>query len=83
MEFDVRYLDAQRQPALARVQAADASGVAAALGLPPTSLLDVVPAQAPARRRRAGRFPKRQFAQQLAVLLHAGIPLLEALQTLH
>ena len=29
-------------------------GVAAALGLPPTSLLDVVPAQAPARRRRAG-----------------------------
>jgi general secretion pathway protein F len=33
-------------------------------------------------RRRGGRFPRRQFALQLAVLLRAGIPLLEALQTL-
>jgi general secretion pathway protein F len=34
-------------------------------------------------KSRGGRsFPRRQFAQQLGVLLRAGIPLLEALQTL-
>ena len=81
-EFDVRYLDAQRQPAQARVQASDASGVAAALGLSPAALLAVEPVAAAPLKARAGRFPRRQFAQQLAVLLHAGIPLLEALQTL-
>lgn len=81
-EFDVRYLDAARQPARARVRAADVSGVAAALGLSPAALL-AVEAVAPAPMRlRGGRFPRRQFAQQLAVLLRAGIPLLEALQTL-
>ncbi len=31
---------------------------------------------------RPGRFPLRQFSQELAVLLHAGIPLLEALSGL-
>jgi general secretion pathway protein F len=82
-EFDVRYLDAQRQPAQARVRAADAGGVAAALGLAPAALLAVEPVQAsPLKAARGGRFPRRQFAQQLAVLLRAGIPLLEALQTL-
>ncbi|MFG6460071.1 type II secretion system F family protein [Roseateles sp. DXS20W] len=82
-EFDVRYLDAQRQPAQARVRAADAGGVAAALGLSPAALLAVEPVQPPAlKAARGGRFPRRQFAQQLAVLLRAGIPLLEALQTL-
>ena len=81
-EFDVRYLDAARQPARARVTAVDASGVAAALGLSPAALL-AVDAVAPSQMRaRSGRFPRRQFAQQLAVLLRAGIPLLEALQTL-
>lgn len=82
-EFDVRYLDAQRRPAQARVQAADVGGVAVALGLSPASLLAVEPVQAAAAPRgRGGRFPRRQFAQQLSVLLRAGIPLLEALQTL-
>ncbi len=81
-EFHVRYLDAARRPAEARVQAVDASGVAAALGLTPACLLDVEPVRALAPRGRGGRFPRRQFAQQLAVLLRAGIPLLEALQTL-
>lgn len=82
-EFDVRYLDAQRQPAQARVRAADAGGVAAALGLSPAALLAVEPVKATAlKAARGGRFPRRQFAQQLAVLLRAGIPLLEALQTL-
>ncbi|MFG6429505.1 type II secretion system F family protein [Roseateles sp. LYH14W] len=81
-EFDVRYLDAQRQPAQARVQAADASGVATALGLSPAALLAVEPIAVKPLKAGAGRFPRRQFAQQLAVLLRAGIPLLEALQTL-
>lgn len=81
-EFDVRYLDAQRRPAQARVRAADAGGVAAALGLPPTSLLAVAPVAPKPVKVRGGPFPRRQFAQQLAVLLRAGIPLLEALQTL-
>lgn len=81
-EFDVRYLDAARRPMQARVQAADASGVAAVLGLSPAALLAVEPVPAAALKVRGGRFPRRQFAQQLAVLLRAGIPLLEALQTL-
>lgn len=86
-EFDVRYLDATRRPAQARVRAADIAGVALALGLPPASLLAVTPvasaSSAAGAATRGGRFPRRQFAQQLAVLLRAGIPLLEALQTLH
>jgi general secretion pathway protein F len=82
MEFDVRYLDARRQPARARVRAADIGGVAAALGLPPAALLAVEPVAAARPGRGGARFPRRQFAQQLAVLLKAGIPLLEALQTL-
>jgi general secretion pathway protein F len=81
-EFRVRYLDAARQPTEARVQAADMGGVAAALGLPQASLLAVESVQAAPLKSRGGRFPRRQFAQQLAVLLRAGIPLLEALQTL-
>lgn len=82
LEFNVHYLDARRQPAQARVRAADANGVAAALGLSPALLLAVEPVNPPPLRVRGGRFPRRQFAQQLAVLLRAGIPLLEALQTL-
>lgn len=81
-EFNVRYLDARRQPAQARVQAPDASGVAAALGLSPAALLAVEPVQVAPLKASRGRFPRRQFAQQLAVLLRAGVPLLEALQTL-
>ncbi|MDG0857285.1 type II secretion system F family protein [Roseateles puraquae] len=81
-EFDVRYLDATRRPARARVQAADAGSVARALGLPAASLLAIEPVKTAPLAARGGRFPRRQFAQQLAVLLRAGIPLLEALQTL-
>jgi general secretion pathway protein F len=81
-EFRVRYLDAARQPAEKRVQAADVGSVAAVLGLSPAALLEVEPVKAAPLKTRGGRFPRRQFAQQLAVLLRAGIPLLEALQTL-
>lgn len=81
-EFRVRYLDTAHRPAEARVQAADVGAVAAALGLPVASLLAVEPVAARPAKPSAGRFPRRQFAQQLAVLLRAGIPLLESLQTL-
>ena len=77
-----------------RVQAARAEDVGGVLGLPATRVLAVRAAQpaspddptarsAPGlawRRRRA--FNLRLFSQELAVLLQAGIPLLEALLTL-
>ena len=65
-----------------RVQAADASGVAAAAGLPPELILaaDPVP-DAPLRAGGRG-FALRLFSQDLAMLLEAGIPLLEALRAL-
>ncbi len=63
-----------------RVTAEHAGSVAAALGLPPTQVLSVAPWSAPGRRR--GRLDLRRLAQELSVLLQAGIPLLEALLTL-
>jgi len=66
-----------------RVQAAQAQAVGAALGVHPAQLLSVRPAPAAAPRGAGrGRFDLRLFSQELAVLLEAGIPLLEALQTL-
>lgn len=68
-----------------RVQAADRQSVAAALGVAPQHVLSVDDADEPARAgspRRAGRFPLQLFSQELAVLLDAGIALLEALNTL-
>jgi general secretion pathway protein F len=70
-----------------RVQAEHAQAVSAALGVAPAQLLSVQPLDsadaAPASSwRRAPRFDLRLFCQELAVLLQAGIPLLESLQTL-
>ncbi len=84
--FLVSYLDAARRPAQARVDAADAHAVAAALRIArrrccrSSRSVRRPCAAAPPRARRS--FPLRQFAQQLGVLLRAGIPLLEALVTL-
>ena len=79
-----------------RVQATRAEDVGGVLGLPATRVLAVLavrearpatpddptaqPASSLAWRRRA--FNLRLFSQELAVLLQAGVPLLEALQTL-
>lgn len=68
-----------------RVEAPDRAGVAAALGVPPQHVLAVreltaVEAGRPWRRR--AKFPLQLFSQELAVLLDAGIALLEALNTL-
>lgn len=81
-EYEVRYLDTARRAMTARVQAHDMAGVAAALGVSQASLLDVVPVATGNEASSTRNFPRRQFAQQLGVLLRAGIPLLEALQTL-
>ncbi len=68
-----------------RVTAAHAGMVAALLGVAPAQVLSATEA-APARRaqrwRRGARLDLRRLAQELSVLLQAGIPLLEALLTL-
>jgi general secretion pathway protein F len=69
-----------------RVEAADRSAVAAALGVAPQHVLAVEEvasaAAAGGLRQRRTKFPLQLFSQELAVLLDAGIALLEALNTL-
>ncbi|KPF45627.1 hypothetical protein IP87_05090 [beta proteobacterium AAP121] len=67
------------------MQADSPAAVAQALGLPPTAVLSVEPAQAVApglRLRRPAALDLRLFSQELALLLQSGIPVLEALETL-
>jgi general secretion pathway protein F len=64
-----------------RVQAARADAVAAALGISPLRLLGIEAIQSAPRRPLRG-FSLRLFSQELALLLDAGVPLLEALTTL-
>lgn len=82
----------QEPPSGARevlVKADDPSSIAQALGIAPAWILSVqtesaasAGAEAGRRRRHRGRLDLRLFAQQLSVLLRAGIPLLESLETL-
>jgi general secretion pathway protein F len=68
-----------------RIEAPDRAAVAGVLGVPPQHVLDVreLAGTTAARPwRRPARFPLQLFSQELAVLLDAGIALLEALQTL-
>jgi general secretion pathway protein F len=67
-----------------RVEAPDRAAVAAVLGVPPQHVLEVreLASAAAPRWRRQSRFPLQLFSQELAVLLDAGIALLEALNTL-
>jgi general secretion pathway protein F len=84
-EFVVRVIHLQGGTAESRVQAEDAQAVASVLGVPASAILSVNPAS-PRRPgitlARRDRFPRRLFSHELAVLLRAGIPLLEALTTL-
>ena len=87
-EFEVSLFDGSRV-ASRRVTALDVSGVAAALGVAPAALLAVRPVGQVGATKPwaplgfgAARFPLRLFSRELAVLLGAGIPLLEALGTL-
>ena len=85
--FEVNLLDAGAV-ITRRIDAADAQAVAAALGVPAQHILAVRPAPARAAAAatasvwRRERFPLRLFSKELAVLLGAGIPLLEAVMTL-
>jgi general secretion pathway protein F len=82
--FDVRLAQEGRVRSL-RVEASGPQAVAAALGVPAHTILGVAAAReasVPVRLSRHEAFPLRLFSQELAVLLGAGIPLLEAVVTL-
>jgi len=86
--FLVRFIDGDRLVDR-RIDAADASTVAAGLGVAADRIVSVLPDAPPTaaggRRVSAAarrRFPLRLFSQELCVLLGAGIALLEAIVTL-
>ncbi len=81
-EFIARIHDTPQGVRSLRVQAEHAGAVAQALGVDPRRLLSVAPAQVVGAARRHQALSPRLFAQELAVLLQAGVPLLEALVTL-
>lgn len=89
-EFQVRVLDPAGTCRQLRVAAAAESDVARVLGVPVSRLLEVAALSAPAPgtttarawMRRGPPLDARLVAQELAVLLDAGVPLLEALETL-
>ncbi len=89
-QYHARWLEPATTTAAARlrqatVQAAGPQAVAAVLGVAPPQVLSVqpvAPAWGWAARWRQRPLALRLFSQELAVLLQAGIPLLEALQTL-
>jgi len=88
--FQVRVLRPDVGVREQRVDAADRQSVAAALGVLPQHVLAVEEVAASGDEsggwrqslKRDARFPLQLFSQELAVLLDAGIPLLEALSTL-
>ncbi|MBY0235857.1 MAG: type II secretion system F family protein, partial [Burkholderiaceae bacterium] len=85
-----RVFDAQAGVRTQRVDAPDRQSVAAVLGVAPQHVLEVqelgaeadAGSGAAALARGRKRFPLQLFSQELAVLLDAGIALLEALNTL-
>jgi general secretion pathway protein F len=88
-EFVVHFFDAVQGASKLVVQAADEQSAVSAAGVAPSRVLSVECTQAATSgvggggtSGRAGKFPLRLFSQELAVLLTAGIPLLEGLQTL-
>jgi general secretion pathway protein F len=83
-DFVVHVADPPRGSVPLRVQAADAQAAVAAAGVDPRRVLSIAAdddSDAPSSRA-SRRFPLRLFSQELAVLLAAGIPLLEGLETL-
>ena len=89
VEFIVHMIDPQVGELRRRVSAADAHSAVVAAQADPRRVLSVKPVDtAPPARTAAspqatrGRFPLRLFSQEIAVLLAAGIPLLEGLITL-
>jgi general secretion pathway protein F len=80
-EFAVRVHEPPQGVRELRVTAEHAGRVANVLGISPARLLSDTPTSLP-RLPRGKALNLRLFAQELSVLLQAGIPLLEALQTL-
>jgi general secretion pathway protein F len=80
-DFQVRYHEPAQGVLERRVSADQPGAVAALLGVAPARILSIHPV-APAARSGRRRLDLRLFAQELSVLLRAGIPLLEALLTL-
>ena len=85
-EFVVHLIDPQRGASWRSVSAADAQTAVTALRIDPRRVLSVTavePSSATSpTSHRSRAFPLRLFSQELAVLLAAGIPLLEGLITL-
>ena len=83
-DFVVHFADPQRGASRVRVNAPDAQAAVGASRVEPHLVLGVaLSEEAVASSRAMGkRFPLRLFSQELAVLLAAGIPLLEGLETL-
>jgi len=88
-EFVVHFFDAAHGASKLTVQASDEHAAVTAAGVAPSRVLSIENKQTDARlaaalspSTRIGKFPVRLFSQELAVLLKAGIPLLEGLQTL-
>ncbi len=82
LEFEAELLAPRGGRRVVRVQAASAADAARVLGVGPAQLLDLKQITTRARNRGRARLDLRLFSQELALLLRAGIPLLEALQTL-
>jgi general secretion pathway protein F len=83
-EFEVRWMDGSAV-ATRRIEAANEQAVARALQVAPSKIIAVRPIELAVPRPARGRgerFPLRLFSKELAVLLGAGIPLLEAITTL-
>ena len=86
-EFIVQVFDPQRGPVARSVSAADEQAAVASLRIDPSRVVSVRAAAGAAHAarpmpRKRHAFPLRLFSQELAVLLAAGIPLLEGLVTL-
>ncbi|MGK2899653.1 MAG: type II secretion system F family protein [Burkholderiaceae bacterium] len=85
-DFVIHLIDPEHGASRRNVRAADAQSAVAGSGVEPSRVLSVEPAAASSadapRQPGRRRFPLRLFSQELAVLLGAGIPLLEGLVTL-
>lgn len=83
-QFDVRLITAAGVTTR-RIEAPDRQAIAPLLGVPAQNVLGVEAAEPAVGRpawARSESFPLRLFSKELAVLLGAGIPLLEAIVTL-
>jgi general secretion pathway protein F len=86
--YRVRVHEPPAAPAWRDVLAANEAAVAGVLGVLPSRVLEIVPADAAAAGpptrwlARPPRIDQRLFAQELAVLLDSGVPLVEAVETL-